>query len=273
MNRQTCTTLFGLVVFFFALHDGHARTWTSDTGDTVAGTYAGIEDEKALIIRDSDGGTTRIKLTRLSQDDRDYVSKFKGLTERVQSGKKRTPSVPGNVGSEDASKGLRHGFSVLTGLITGGVFRVMGAVIVGVLYGTLMVYLAGKLMMKGAPVADALKASVLMLLYNVICAVVVGVILLIGDKPMANTVGLLLVPVAGVLALWQGYEEGFFTALGHFLLWAIFFMLPFFIIAWLFGTSLNNDDTAFRVSVRPIHAVFLGTVDDPACHLLSGDFC
>jgi len=261
VSRQTCTTFLGLVVFFFVLHGGHARIWTSDTGDTIAGTYAGIEDEKALIIRDSDGGTTRIKLTRLSQDDRDYVSKVEGLTARVQSGKTRTPSVPDNVGSEGAPKALRDGVSVLSGLIRGSIFRVMGAVIVGVLYGTLMVYLAGKLMMKGAPVADAVKASVLMLLYNVICVVVVGVIVLVGDKTMANTVGLLLVPVAGVLALWQGYEEGFFTALGHFLLWAIFFMLPFFIIAWLLGTSLDNGDTALRFPVRLVHAVFLVTVD------------
>jgi hypothetical protein len=273
VSRQSCTTLFGLFVFFFALHGGHARTWSSDTGDTVDGTYAGVEDEKALIVRDSDGGTTRIKLTRLSQDDRDYVSKVEDLAERVQSGNARTPSVPASVGSEDGVRLLGKGISILTGLIAGSIFRVICAVIVGVLYGTLIVYLAGKLMMKGAPVSDAVKASVLMLLYNVICAVIIGAVVLIGDRAMANTTGFFLVPVAGVLALWQGYEEGFFTALGHFLLWVIFLMLPFFIIAWLLGASLDNGDTAFRFSVRATHAVFLGTFDDPACHLLSGDFC
>ena len=253
MNRLTCTKFFGLVVLFFALHSGHARTWTSDTGDTVVGTYAGIEDGKALIIRDSDAGTTRIKLTRLSQADRDYVSKVERLSERVQSGKKRTPSVPDDVGSKDDPMVLGKGVAVLTGLIKGSIFHVIGIVIVCVLYGTLMVYLASKLMIKGAPVSDAVKASVLMLLYNVICAVIVGVIVLLGDKAMGNTVGLLLVPVAGVLALWQGYEEGFVTALGHFLLWAIFFMLPFFIIAWALGTSLKNGDTAFPFLARLIH--------------------
>jgi len=273
VSRQACTTLFGLCVVFFALHGGHARTWTSDTGDTVAGTYAGTEDEKALIVRDSDGGTTRIKLTRLSQDDRDYVSKVEGLTERIKSGNTRTPSVPASVGLDDDAKLLEKAISILTGLIKGSAFRVICAVFVGILYGSLIVYLSGKLMMKDAPVADAVKASVLMLLYDVICAVVIGVVVLIGDKAVANTVGFMLVPIAGVLALWQGYEKGFFTALGHFLLWAIFFMLPFFIIAWLLGASLDNGDTAFRVPVRPIRAVFLVTVDDPACHLLSADFC
>jgi hypothetical protein len=238
VSRQTCTTIFGLVVFVVALHGGHARTWTSDTGDEVAGTYAGIEDNKVLIIRDSDGGTTRIRLARLSRADRDYVSKSEDLSNRGQGGRKHTPS-PGLGGLGDSPKVVGKGFSALAGLFRGGIFSIIGAVVVGVLYGTLMVYLASKLMMKRAPVADALKASVLMLLYNVITAVVVGLVVLMGDKAMANTVGLLLVPVAGVLALWQGYEESFFTALGHFLLWVIFFTLPLFILAWLLGVSLE----------------------------------
>ena len=237
VNRQTSISLLGLVVFFFALNVGHARTWTSDTGDTVAGTYAGVEDEKALIIRDSDGGTTRIKLSRLSQAERDYVSETEGLRKEVESGKKAVRPAPVVVGSENYPEVLWNGVSLLTGLMAGSIFRVTGVVILGVFYGALMVYLASKLMMKNAPVADAIKASLLMLLYNVITVVIVGVILLIGDKAMANSVGFLLAPVAGVLALWQGYEESFFTALGHFLLWVIFFMLPFFIIAWLLGAS------------------------------------